>query len=167
MSVHASMEASLAEVLAEVTMLDAGRVLKQTFTVYGCLGIFVLMSIGIERGASYAMPTLRVPSWLLWLAITWGWVAIATESKSYHRWEFKLYFPTLRWWASFLLAAYIVGAFNLYQVVVAATGHNWAGLLVFYLYALPLLLFIEVINIGHSKLMEKRESETGSAQRRR
>lgn len=64
MAAKISKEASLSEVLAEVTILDAGRILKQTFTLVGCLGIYLLIWIGIERGAGLAMPTLHVPSWL-------------------------------------------------------------------------------------------------------
>lgn len=82
---------------------------------------------------------------------------MATEKKSYHHWEFNWYFPKLRWWASFLLAAYIVGGFEFYWVVNAATKQNGLGLALACLYALPSLLFMDIMAVGHAKLMVKRE----------
>jgi hypothetical protein len=157
-------EAALSEVLAEVSMLDLGKVVKRTLSSLGCLALFLLISAvlgsGVEGGVHYAMPELHVPSWLIWLAIAWFWIGMLTADKSYHDWEMSWYFPKLRWRASLLLAAYLVGGFEIY---VAVLGMNQSAARVLaaaasYFYLLPLWVSISVINVGHAKLMEKRQA---------
>src|SRR5437764_15094581 len=110
MTENVSKEAGLSEVLAEVSILDLGFILKQAFLGLGCLALIIFVGIGIETGAKFAVPGIHVPSWvkwLFWLVVAWGWLAEVTE-KTYHHREFSWYFPRLRWWSSLLFAAYLL-----------------------------------------------------------
>lgn len=101
MAAAISKEATLSEVLAEVSILDVGAILKRSLAGLGCLAIFFLVVAGLDAGTTYALPDFHPPSWgiwLFWLAIGWGWLASVTEGKSYHHWEYGWYFPKLRWW---------------------------------------------------------------------
>jgi len=70
-----SKEATLREVLAEVSVLDVGRILKRAFAWLGCFAIIILIGMIADSGASYAMPNFHLPSWviwLFWLVVLWG-----------------------------------------------------------------------------------------------
>lgn len=166
---RAEKEATLREVLGEVSLLDVGRLLKNTFVTLGCLGIFYAIIFGVGAVASNAtgfkMSDLGIPGWVIWVLVAWAYVFGATSDRSFHEWNASWYFPKLGWFSSLLLAAYIVGfiylnipIFNMElgaeRALAAVTF--WLG------YAGPFLLFFSAINIGHSKLMEKRAEATAN-----
>ena len=168
-------EATLKEVLAEVSLLDVGRMLKEVFLSIGCLAIFwaifFVADATVFEPAGWRFSNLGVPDWAIWLFFTWIILAVATTEKSYHEFKASWYFPKLGWFISLLLAGYIVGFFQLMSWANSlsrigdkgiAFGAIWFG------YLVPFLLFFSAINIGYAKLREKRqqakEDATGAKQ---
>lgn len=156
-------EATLREVLAEVSLLDVARPLKYTFAYLGCLGVFgiiaVLIGSATSVGTGSGLTGLGIPAWAFWLAIVWFWLWSLTKERSYHEMQAGWYFPKLGWFSSLALAAYFVGLVLLiirlanmeqgFERVVTAS--------VIYLgYLGPFIVFLWAINIGHKKLMERR-----------
>ena len=149
-----SKEAGFKEVLNEVSILDLAQILKQTFASIGCFGFFVALSalfgwpdgdwLGIEKNIPMSV------YWVFWVVIVWAWLATVTDHKSYH--EIHWYFPRLRWWASLLLAAYLVGYGGIYY----ASWRSGMKLLVSLAYTSPFMVFMMLLEVGHAKLMEKR-----------
>jgi hypothetical protein len=161
MAAAISKEATLSEVLAEVSILDVGLILKQALTGMGCFGIFILIGIGLEAGVNHAVPGFHVPSWLawlFWLVVAWALLDDFTGDKSYHHWEFGWYFPKLRWWASLLFAAYVLGGFKLFLIAYSMneSAERTAIAAGSWLYLMPLFFALSVFEIGHKKLMAKR-----------
>lgn len=163
-------EASLREVLAEVSLLDVGRLLKSAFLVLGCLGIFYALFFGVGAVASaatgYTMNDLGIPSWVIWLLLAWAYVFGATNDRSFHEWNASWYFPKLGWFSSLLLAAYLVGFVYLSIPVFEmeqGLDRLLAAMLLWLAYAGPFLVFLSAINIGHQKLMEKRTQAVADA----
>lgn len=157
-------EATLREVLGEVSLLDVGRLLKQTLISLGCLGIFyaVIFLTGsvVSNVTGFSFSDLGIPGWVIWLLLTWFYVGIITSERSFHEINVSWYFPRLGWISSFLFAAYIIGFVQLLIAVSAMeTGSERliAFLLVWLGYLTPFVLFLSAINIGHGKLMEKRQ----------
>ena len=152
-------EAELREVLAEVSLLDLARVLKATLASWGCLLVILVFAPVWDWAFGRVTSSWSIPLWLIWTLILWGALAAATEYKSYH--EFGFYFPKLRWWASLLLAAYVVGFVEL-------CSRSWGkggiiGMVAYLLYLFPFLTFMSAIEIGHNNLMRKREAEAQSS----
>jgi hypothetical protein len=169
MAAGVSKEATLSEVLAEVSILDIGVILKQALTMIGCLGILILIGVGVEMGANLAMPSFQVPAlawWLFWFVVVWGWLHEMTGNKTYHRLEFSWYFPKLRWWSSLLLTAYVFGAIKLnviaYNLDVGTT--RTAVAIGIWLYLMPFIFTMTVLETGHRKLMEKRQAAASAAE---
>lgn len=150
-----SKEATVHEVLAEVTMLDLGQTVKHLLSGIGCFLVFVLALTlsGPVTGNWFGIRKI-LPAWSSWIILvlmTWGWIAAVTEHKSYH--ELRWYFPRLKGWASLLLSIYVVGLGALYTT----TWNSTAKGLIYAVYIFPFVTFLSVIEIGHAKLIAKRE----------
>ncbi len=110
-----SKEATLKEVLAEVSLADVGGMLKTWLSTLGCLGIgmaFVLLFTAATQGVGLP-DDWGIPGWLVWLVLAWLFVHEATSVRSYHKLDMSWYFPKLGWFGSLLLAAYVVGFIEL------------------------------------------------------
>lgn len=161
---HADKEATLREVLGEVSLLDVGRAIKSGLAAVGCLLVF-LIAVGAAtsfgESAGYDM-SFGIPDWMIWLGVAWLFAYSATSLTSYHTINASWYFPKLGWLGSLLLAAYVVGFGYLNSWVwKMEMGFERAlmGVLVWVGYTTPFLLFLSVIGIGHAKLMEKRGAQ--------
>lgn len=169
MMVEPSKEATLREVLAEVSVADLGPMLKRWLANLGCLGVFAVGSslIGVASDATgIKFPNWGIPSWVLWVLIAWLFCYEFTSNKSFHKFEASWYFPKLGWFGSLLLAAYGVGFIYLLILVwhLDEGLDRWlATFAVWFGYLTPFSALVSVTNLGHSKLMEKRRAEIGAA----
>ena len=154
-----SKEATLREVLAEVSVLDLGGQIKTVLASIGCLGVFLVISSGIGAGVSAIAPDLTVPD-VVWRAmLVFIFVMAFTENKSYHEFRFEWYFPKLGFGGWVTLTAYIVGVWEAFELAAGiqetmpqyiAIGFVWLILL------LPFFLFLGILEVGHKRLVEKR-----------
>lgn len=165
-------EATLKEVLAEVSLLDLGRMIKEVLLSIGCLavfwGIIFFASAAITGTTGLRFSHLGIPDWVFWLAFAWMMVASATTERSFYEVKISWFFPRLNWFTSFLLAGYIVGFFQLMTWVNSLEKGLESGLAfaaVWFGYLTPFLLFLSAINVGYSKLMEKRQQARGEERR--
>ena len=162
-----SKEATLKEVLAEVSLADVGGMLKGWLKTVGCLGIFFGFAFLVgpaTEAAGLKLPDWGIPSWLWLLIVPWGVVYAATAETSYH--EISWYFPKQGWFGSLLLAAYAVGFIYLVIQVYnmeKGDGAFLAFLAVWFGYTGPFTAFTAVTTFGHAKLMEKRRREMDAA----
>ncbi|NTZ44046.1 hypothetical protein G7A66_13350 [Altererythrobacter sp. SALINAS58] len=167
--IRAEKEATLREVLAEVSLLDVGRLLKSTLLTLGCLGIFYAIIFGVGAVASnatgFTVSDLGIPGGVFWIFVAWVFVFGATSDRSFHEWNASWFFPKLEWFSSLLLAAYIVGFIylNIHIFSMELGAERALAAVTFWLgYAGPFLLFFSAINIGHAKLLEKRAQVTAN-----
>jgi len=152
MDLSISKEEGFKEVIAEVSILDLGGVIKQVIASTGCLAVFAALGqISSAAGIDITLPGWGY--WVFWLLMVWGCLAAMTERKSYH--EFSWYFPRLRWWASLLFACYFLGLVGLYYSPLR--DGSWLSAFVFVAYLFPFIIFMAVIELGHNKLMQKRQ----------
>lgn len=164
-----SKEATLKEVLAEVSLIDVGRILKGGLATMGCLLVFFAVIGAIStatESAGYGLDDLGVPYWPIWLIFAWAMVHSGTSSTSYHQWIMSWYFPKLGWFSSLLLAAYLLGfVYLVIEVLDLDLGleRTVAAILVWMVYPSPFILFLAVIEAGYAKLMERRLAAAGSA----
>lgn len=157
-----SKEATLGEVLAEVSLIDIGKMLKAGLGVMGCWFVLALVAFMITTAtdsAGYGLSDVGVPDWLVWLLLGWFYVYFTTSQTSYHEWRMSWYFPKVGWLGSLILAAYFVTF--VYLAIWAANleadvERFVAVMLVWFGYPSPFILFLSAINAGHTKLMEKR-----------
>lgn len=158
-----SKEATVQEVLAEVSLADVALMLKNWLKLVGCFGIFMLVVFVIDAATDakgWKIPDLGIPTWLWWSPFAWMIVHGATSERSYHEWGW--YFPRLSWFWSLLLTAYLIGV--VYLVIWVFSLPKGGGAFLAYLafwfgYCSPFLGFLAVIEHGYAKLMEKRQRE--------
>lgn len=84
-------DATVKEVLAEVTMLDLWGAVKSPFTQWGCLGAFFLVSLLLRSIGTLVTGSedgFGIPSWVIWLFVLWIFIAAYTENHSYHEHRF-------------------------------------------------------------------------------
>lgn len=156
-------EATLREVLSEVTLLDIGQLLKNTFVTLGCLGAFfvVIILVGSVAGTAtgFHFSDLAIPAWAIWLVITWFYLWASTHDFSYHEFKASWYFPKLGWLGSLVVAAYLVGFVRISVAIFdmpLGVERGAAAIFAYLVYAGPFFLFFSAINIGHRKLLDKR-----------
>jgi len=157
-------EATLREVLAEVSLVDLGGMLKRGFATIGCWTLMfaiIFLITTISEGAGYGWDTLGIPDWILWVLIAWLWVHIATSQRSSHEWNVSWYFPKLNWFGSLFLSAYLVGFVYLFLWVIdleVGLERFGAFLALWFGYTAPFVLLLSATNAGYEKLMEKRRA---------
>jgi hypothetical protein len=157
-----SKEATLREVLAEVSVLDVGAAFKNVMVQLGCVGIFIIISVvvgqGVDLVSSSESSDWGIPNWAIWLAIIWVFTAAYTSDYSYHDHRFAWYFPKLGWLGSIPLALYIFAAVQLFRAIDPRA--DWVvrtiQLLLAWLWLVPFYLSVAVLEIGHNRLMDKR-----------
>jgi hypothetical protein len=158
-------EATLKEVLAEVSLADLGPMLRGWLKTLGCLGIFLAVAFVFEVASDAAglkLPNWGIPNWVWWLIVAWMIVYETTSGKSYHQVEMNWYFPKQGWFGSLLLAAYALGFIYLLIWVnsmergiesALAFVAVWVG------YTAPFTAFASIMSLGHTNLVEKRRTE--------
>jgi hypothetical protein len=156
-------EASLGEVLAEVSLVDVGRMVKQGATTLGCLGVFYglifLFGSIAGRATGFSWSKTGIPSWTIWLIIAWAVIYNATSERSFHELNLTWYFPKLGWLSSLILAAFFIGFVMLCIMMFnmeMGTDRLLVGIAVWLGYLGPFCFFLSAINLGHSRLLEKR-----------
>jgi hypothetical protein len=163
-----SREATLKEVLAEVSVADIGNMFKGWLKTIGCLALFLavvfLLDVGL-KGAGVSDWGFDIPGWVWGGLIAWAVIHQATSETSFHRLDWSWYFPKQGWLGSLLLAAYAVGFIYLLIWVwnmERGIGSGLAFFAVWLGYTAPFTAFTAVTSLGHKKLMEKRllEMET-------
>lgn len=163
-----SKEATLREVLAEVTLLDVGDIFKLVASALGCLGLALIFSLLIGLAVEFFNPTgnsgLAIPEWVVWLLVLWMFIGGYTSEKSYHEHSFAWYFPKLGWLRSIPLTLYIFVAVHLFQEIERDAGWDVKGLqlVLALLWIAPFIFAILALEIGHKKLMEKRAASNTS-----
>jgi len=163
-------EATLGEVLAEVSLVDVGRMLKRGLATLGCWAlfyVFIIVITSVTDSAGVGWDKLRVPGWLVWVLIGWAYVYGATSERSFHQLKMSWYFPKLNWLTSLLLTGYAVGfgylLSALWQMPVGVE-RGAAFFAVWFGYTAPFVAFCSVTNAGYEKLMEKRRATVADPQ---
>lgn len=148
--------------MSEVTLVDLGGLLKVVFANLGCFAIFWVIIFVVDTATAGAgFGNWSVINWIIWPLILWGIVYEYMSDRSYHEWKVGWYFPKLNWLGSLILSAYLTGfAYILKQVLGMELGlaRDIASAAFFVVYACPFILFLSLLSIGHSKLMEKRRA---------
>jgi hypothetical protein len=164
--VNEEKEATLREVLAEVSILDVGRMLKQAFLGAGCFAIFsgiiFFADAAVSETTGWRFSNLGIPDWVIWIVFAWMGVAATTTEKSFHEAKMSWYFPKLNWFTSLLFAAYLVGFFQLMTWVYSlprGLESAFAFGAIWFAYFCPFLMFLAAINIGYDKVIAKRQQE--------
>lgn len=163
-------EATLGEVLSEVSLADVGRMSKSGLATMGCWAVFmviVLVIVSVTDSAGIGFDKVGVPDWVVWLIIGWFYVYTATSQRSFHELKMSGYFPKLGWFSSLLLTGYAVGFGYLINAVFQMPVGVERGAAFFAVscgYTAPLIAFISVINAGYVKLMDKRRASLTSLQ---
>lgn len=159
-----SKEATLREVLAEISIVDLLRMLKKDLARIGCWGLFMVVIAlvsAVVTGTKADVESWGIPGWVVWIFLGWGYAYAMTESHSYHTLEISWYFPKLGWFWSLVFAAYAVGFVEL-VFWVGSMEVGWdrtvAAIAVWLGYTFAMIFFLSAINAGHAKLMEKRAS---------
>ena len=157
-------EARLREVLAEVNVLDLWSATKSILSYWGCLAIFLIVVTTLSSLAGDAIGIkyeFDIPDWVVWLFFIWAFITIYTSEKSFHEHKFSWYFPRIGWLWSIPVAGYLLVGIQIYRIaapdaefLVKAT---YLALLVAWWF--PSFLGISILEIGHSRLMEKRCEE--------
>jgi hypothetical protein len=148
-------------------LVDFGRILVR---VAGIWLAFLVLALGFEvASAGYNAtggPSLPgLPDWFGHGMIIFIMVLIfSTNRRSYH--EIKFYFPRLSWLGVFLLTAYAWGVWELSLLFSphppGSFGEPTLRLFIGLLVMSPMSIFLAIIYVGYSKLMDKREGRTPS-----
>lgn len=159
-----SKEATLREVLAEVSLVDLASMLKSGFLMLGCYGLFfigILFFGQIATNGSENGSWLGIPDWGFYLFTAWIFISGYTADSSYHEHRFNVYFPRAGYVWSIPIAAYLVFGFSALPEYDAASGPSERLLNFFWWIAfwIPIALTFGVLETGHRKLIEKRERE--------
>lgn len=155
-------EATLGEVLAEVSVADLGSMLKGGLTTMGCWAVFYLVIFlftTVTDSADIGFESFGVPDWIVWLLFAWMMTHAATSHRSFH--QLSWYFPKLNWLGSLLLAGYLLGFVYLAMAVShmeVGAARLLAAFAVFVGYLAPFAAFLAVTHAGYDKLMEKRRT---------
>jgi hypothetical protein len=155
-------EATLGEVLAEVSLADLSPMLKRGLAAMGCWAVFYLVIFlftTVTDSAGVGFDSFGVPDWIVWLLFAWMMTHAATSHRSFH--ELSWYFPKLNWLGSLLLAGYLLGFFYLAMAVShmeVGAARLLAAFAVFVGYMTPFAAFLAVTHAGYDKLMEKRRT---------
>lgn len=163
-------EATLSEVLNEVSLVDLGRMLKRGLAALGCWALFsviILVVTSVTGTAGVGWDKLGIPSWTIWLLFGWMYVYGATSERSFHELKLSWYFPKLGWFTSLLLTGYFVGfAYLLSALWQMPQGieRGAAFFAVWFGYTAPFVSFCSVVNAGYEKLMAKREEALAEPQ---
>ncbi len=91
-------EATLREVLGQVSLLDLGATIRSMFATLGCLGAFFLLIALLGKGLSFwtgMNDGLGIPDWAYWLFLIWMFLAIAPETRVIMRSSSLGIFPRL------------------------------------------------------------------------
>jgi hypothetical protein len=162
-------EATLREVLAEVNLMDLGALLKSGFIMLGCYGLLVgviLIAGALTAGGSDGKPWFGLPDWAVYIFAVWILLGGYTADQSYHEHKFAIYFPRAGFLWSIPIAIYLVFGFRALPSFDPASDwaervFNW---LLWMAYWTPIALCLGVLEIGHRKLIEKRERELAEGQ---
>jgi hypothetical protein len=166
-------EATVREVLAEVNLLDVGAAIKSILVQLGCTGIFILASVFIGQGINLFAGSedagWGIPDWVYWVFLIWVMVSIYTSEYSYHDHRFAWYFPKLGWFWSLPFAFYIFATIQLFRAI--DTNASWEirllQVLLLWLWMIPFFLFIAILEIGHNRVIEKRNASKEAAKAER
>lgn len=152
-------EATLREVMDEVTLTDLGRYFKTIGVNLGCLGFFVVITSVVNVGADAVNIRWDVPD-LVWVAVgTLLALLFLTEGSSFRQWNMYFWFPKLSWGTAFVVPTVVAAIYQLFVVandLPAGWPKNVAAALVYLFCLFPVLMFLDLSNLGHRRLMEKR-----------
>lgn len=155
-------EATLTEVMQEVSLADLGRHLKTTALSLGCLAVVgvVFSVVGATATASGFVPDLNIPT-AVWIALLVGlYVHLATSERSYHEWSGWFWFPRLRLFGWLTVTAYVTAVIEVFRhidIFPVGIERLIAGSVIVVVLVLPGLLFLILCQAGHERLIEKRE----------
>ena len=159
---YVSKEATLREVMAEVSIADLGGQLKTALKGLGCLAIWLVALALIDAFGDNipAINNIHFPR-LVWIAILVGFVVASTlVERSYHDWKFQFWFPKVGFLGWLFLTTYITGTIEAFRVIYGyPTGspEGWIAFAVAWTFlVIPAALFLELCQVGHARLMEKR-----------
>lgn len=157
-------EATLREVLAEVSIIDLASVIKSFFLTIGCYGVFIFVLLfleGVTSGPNDGKSWFGIPDWAIYVFTAWIFIGSYTADKSYHEHRFSMYFPRAGFLWSIPIAAYLVLGFRALPSFDPAADvslrlFNW---LLWMAYFVPVVFALGVLEVGHRKLVEKRALE--------
>ena len=150
-------EATPSEVFTHINLADVGRSLKNWLV----LAVFYLVVVGCTEVMGRALPASPAPwspgSFMLWAVIIWAFVYTLLAERSYHVIDASYYFPQLGWLGSLFFAVFLVGFTFLGHIIFQETGR--IAFLIVVLIAWPFIGLFNLMQIGHSRLMQARAAE--------
>ena len=161
-----SKEATLREVLSEVSLADLGDLLKSLSFSIGCIGLFVAVGFAFVTGASFAgfETNWNIPDWVIWLLGLWIFFGAYTENQSYHEHIFRIYMPKLGWVFSIPIALWFFIGVQLFLEIDYKSSFSsrifTSG--IWLVWFIPTTVSFSALEIGHRNLMEKRRISNGS-----
>lgn len=163
-------EATLRDVLAEVSLVDLGALMKTAFSTLGCVAVLFVPIIFLgefAKSETNGKPWFGLPDWVSYLFIAWVFIGSYTADKSYYEHHFAFYLPKAGFLWSIPIAAYLVLGFNAlpsYQPDLALSQRLMNGA-IYMAWWMPIVISFAIFEVGHGKLIEKRERETNELSR--
>jgi hypothetical protein len=157
-------EATLREVLAEVNLVDLGAMFKSGFIMLGCYGVFfaiILIAGELTAVGNGEKQWFGIPEWAFNVFIVWLFLAAYTSDNSYHEHKFAIYLPRAGFLWSIPIAAYLVFGYRALPTFDPASdlADRIFNSILWLAFWTPIALGLGVLEIGHRKLIEKRERE--------
>jgi hypothetical protein len=153
-------EATLREVLAEVSLLEVGALIKSSLVTMGCMGVLVAIVLLIDTGTGSSdwISSWGIPGWAWWLFFIWLALGAYTYEKSYHEHRFAWYFPRTGYLGSIPIAIYLLLGIELFRAIdpKADLDVRAAQVGLWMLWLLVFALGLGVLEVGYNRLMEKR-----------
>jgi hypothetical protein len=153
-------EATLREVLSEISLAQLFAVLKFLFLSTGFLyqAILIAISLLISHFITPAISGANVYS-RAFIVCVFVWIISSVVFRSYHSFRFEFYFPKLNWLGAFFLSAYLLG---FWELTLWKPEFIALGFIAIWLWVYAMVIFLVVINIGHIRLMERRKGRPPS-----
>ena len=152
-------EATLREVMDEVTLIDLGRYFKIIGINFGCLGFFFGIVSVVNVGADAVNIGWDVPNFV-WVFFGSLLVLLTyTTDRSFRQWNMYFWFPKLSWGTAFVVPTVVAAIYQLFVVasdLPAGLPRNGAVAVVYLFCLFPVLMFWDLSNLGHMRLMKKR-----------
>ena len=156
-------EATFREAFAEVSLVDVGSQLKSVLGSMGCMAVFLMLSTAGGAGISALGFGFHVPN-IVWIALfVFIFVMAFTGEKSYHEWTLKLFFPKMRFVGWVITTAYLTSVIEAFRLVGRLPDEMTRMFVISAIYLvllLPAVLFVGLLDLGHNRLMEKRNAMT-------
>jgi len=162
-------EATFGEVMSEVSLADVGRMLKAAFSSLGCWIVYLVVMSGIIwsgeafTGLSF---DVHIPTYAWEFFVAFIVISTTTHKTSHYKYQADWYFPKLGFIGWILTAAYVTGMVEVARLLRSVPNEVLQGAIfafAFVLFALPGIIIFDAMQVGYSRLMEKRRATVQGA----